>query len=139
MLRRTAIFAEKSPNEIATSNNKRIDPLAPAGLAVAQMTPAQNAQCLALLKVYLDRYRADIGDDALAKIRAAGWEKVRFAWAGGMEKGQGHYYRLQGPTFLVEYDNTQNNANHIHTVWRDFNGDFGRDVLAAHYAKDHAK
>jgi hypothetical protein len=70
---------------------------------------------------------------------AAGWDKVHFAWAGGLEKGQGHYYRIQGPTFLVEYDNTQNNANHIHTAWRDFNGDFGRDVLAEHLAREHSK
>lgn len=137
--RRTAIFAEKAPNDIVTSNSKRADPLAPVGLAVAQMTPAQNEQCLALLKVYLERYRAEIGNDALAKIRAAGWDKVRFGWAGGLEKGDPHYYRLQGPTFLVEYDNTQNNANHIHTAWRDFSGDFGRDVLAEHLARDHAK
>ncbi|MSU25003.1 MAG: DUF3500 domain-containing protein [Opitutus sp.] len=137
--RGVAIFAEKSPNDIVTGNSKRANPLAPAGLAVAQMTPAQSEQCLGLLKLYLDRYRAEIGTDALAKIRAAGWEKVHFAWAGGLEKGQGHYYRIQGPTFLVEYDNTQNNANHIHTAWRDFSGDFGRDVLAEHLARDHAK
>ena len=79
-----------------------------------------------------------IGDNAIAKIMAAGWDKVHFAWAGGLEKGQGHYYRIQGPTFLVEYDNTQNNANHIHTAWRDFNGDFGRDVLGQHLAREHA-
>jgi hypothetical protein len=137
--RRIAIFSDKAPGEIITSNNQRIDPLSPAGLAVAQMTPAQRDQLLALVNVYIGRYRADIGGDALAKIMAAGWEKVHFAWAGGLEKGQGHYYRIQGPTFLVEYDNTQNNANHIHTVWRDFNGDFGRDVLAEHYAEEHAR
>ena len=136
--RRIAVIAEKAPTEIVTSNSKRADPLSPAGLAVAQMTTAQKEQFLALLKVYTGRYRADIGDNAIAKIMAAGWDKVHFAWAGGLEKGQGHYYRIQGPTFLVEYDNTQNNANHIHTAWRDFNGDFGRDVLGQHLAREHA-
>ena len=63
----------------------------------------------------------------------AGIEKVRFAWAGGLERGQPHYYRIQGPTFLVEYDNTQNNANHVHSVWRDLQNDFGEDVLKNHY------
>ena len=135
--RHTAVFAEKSPNDIVTGNSKRVEPLAPAGLAIAQMTPAQSEQCLALLKIYLERYRTEISDDSLAKIRAAGWDKVHFAWAGGLEKGQAHYYRIQGPTFLVEYDNTQNNANHIHTVWRSFAGDFGRDVLAEHLAREH--
>ena len=62
-------------------------------------------------------------------------DHVKFAWLGGIEKGQGHYYRIQGPTFLIEYDNTQNDANHIHSVWRDFSGDFGKDLLAAHYRK----
>ena len=57
---------------------------------------------------------------------------LNFTWAGSSEPGQRHYYRLAGPRFLVEYDNTQNDGNHVHSVWRDFNGDFGRDVLAEH-------
>lgn len=69
----------------------------------------------------------------MAKIHADGLPSLHFAWLGGLEKGTGHYYRIQGKTFLIEYDNTQNNANHIHTVWRDYKGDFGRDVLAEHY------
>jgi hypothetical protein len=69
----------------------------------------------------------------LEKIRNTGFDQIKFAWMGGLEKGQGHYYRVQGSTFLIEYDNTQNDANHIHCVWRDFNGDWGQDVLAEHY------
>ena len=64
-------------------------------------------------------------------------EKIAFAWAGGTERGAKHYYRIQGPTFLVEYDNTQNNGNHIHSIWCDFNGDFGRDLLREHIARAH--
>jgi hypothetical protein len=69
----------------------------------------------------------------MKKIEDAGFDKVHFAWAGGREVGDPHYYRLQGPTFLLEYDDTQNNANHIHTAWRDFENDFGEDVLRNHY------
>ena len=69
----------------------------------------------------------------LEKIRKAGLDNVKFAWMGGLEDGQGHYYRVQGSTFLIEFDNTQNDANHIHCVWRDFNGDWGADLLAEHY------
>jgi hypothetical protein len=79
------------------------------------------------------RARAEIADADLAQIDAAGFDKVTFAWAGTDQPGQGHYYRLQGPTFLLEYDNTQNNANHVHAVWRETAGDFGEDLLAEHY------
>ena len=71
----------------------------------------------------------------LMKISTAGFDSVRFAWLGGLEKGEGHYYRVQGPTFLLEYDNTQNDANHIHAVWRDFEDDFGEDLLRQHYER----
>ena len=74
----------------------------------------------------------DIAADRLARITKAGVEKIAFAWAGEAERGRRHYYRVQGPTFLIEYDNTQNDANHIHSVWRDFEGDFGRDLLREH-------
>ena len=74
----------------------------------------------------------DLAAERMARIKAAGMDKMRFAWLGETEKGKKHYYRVQGPTFLIEYDNTQNNGNHIHSVWRDFNGDFGRDILREH-------
>ena len=87
----------------------------------------------------LGRCRMELAEKDRARIRQAGWEKVHFAWAGGLEKGQGHYYRVQGPTFLLEYDNTQNNNNHIHCVWRDFENDFGEDLLRRHYDQDPHK
>ena len=74
----------------------------------------------------------EIADYRLDRLYEAGIDKIAFAWAGGVESGEPHYYRVQGPTFLIEYDNTQNNANHIHSVWREFNGDFGRDLLREH-------
>jgi Protein of unknown function (DUF3500) len=136
--RAAALISNQSPDEIFTSNRPRAEPLSPAGLTVAHLQPAQRDQLLALLKLYAARYRTEIADAAVADIMASGWEKVSFAWAGGLEPGMGHYYRIQGPTFVIEFDNTQNNANHIHTVWRDFKADFGRDPLAEHYAKEHA-
>ena len=75
---------------------------------------------------------ADIASERLAALRKAGLEKISFAWAGETERGKKHYYRIQGPSFLVEYDNTQNDGNHVHSVWRDFAGDFGRDLLREH-------
>ena len=88
-----------------------------------------------LIREYVERVRPELAKEDLRKIEAAGVDKVQFAWAGGLEKGVRHYYRVQGPTFLLEYDNTQNNANHIHAAWRDFNGDFCEDLLRKHLAE----
>ena len=132
--RTTAVIAGVAPNEIVTNNNVAIDPLSPVGLPASQMTPKQRELLMQLIEVYTSRMSADIGAERLARLRKAGIEKIAFAWAGVTEPGPGrkHYYRVQGPTFLVEFDNTQNDANHIHTVWREFNGDFGRDLLREH-------
>ena len=79
----------------------------------------------------------EIAADRVNKIKAAGIEKISFAWSGSSEPRQPYFYQVQGPTFVLEHNNTQNNANHIHSVWRDYNGDFGRDLLAEHYKKSH--
>ena len=73
----------------------------------------------------------------MEKIKAAGLEKIRFGWAGGTKPGDAYYYRIQGPTFLMEAANTQNDANHLHATWRDFTGDFGHDLLGEHFSGDH--
>jgi hypothetical protein len=134
---KVALISSRAPADIITGNDSRVDPLKAEGLAYTDMNPEQQAQTVALLKFYLNRHRAEIADAAYAKVEAAGIDKVLFAWAGGLERGDPHYYRFQGPTFVVEYDNTQNGANHIHTVWRDFEGDFGRDLLREHLTRDH--
>ena len=90
-----------------------------------------------LVKLYLDRWRPELADEALAKIRTAGPDKITFAWAGGLDRSKQTYYRIQGPTFLIEFDNFQGNGNHIHTTVRDLKGDFGHDLLREHYAKQH--
>ena len=79
----------------------------------------------------------DLLANRIAKLREAGLEKIAFAWAGEAERGKKHYYRIQGPTFLVEHDNSQNDGNHVHSIWRDFAGDFGRDILREHIARAH--
>jgi hypothetical protein len=131
--RRTVIFEHTAPDDIITGNARQVEPLAPAGIAAGALRPEQAEKLRQLVHEYLSRMPEDIAADRLETLHAAGWEKIHFAWAGGVEKGDPHYYRVQGPTFLIEYDNVQNEANHIHTVWRDFQGDFGRDLLREHY------
>ena len=97
------------------------------------MTAEEKAQLRRLIELYTARLTAASASDALARLDRAGFEKVRFAWAGGIESGQPHYYRVHGPTMLIEYDDTQNGANHIHTVYRDLERDLGGDALRAHY------
>ncbi|MDB6110326.1 MAG: hypothetical protein JWR69_2076, partial [Pedosphaera sp.] len=137
---KTAILTNDAPKEFITTNAHRVQQLSPEGLAVADLNAAQKQQLMTLVKDYAFRHRAEIADEDLQKIQQAGWGQVHFAWAGGLEPGQGHYYRVQGPTFLLEFDNTQNDANHVHTVWRDFANDFGEDLLRKHYEEvPHAK
>jgi hypothetical protein len=130
--RSTAIINTTAPNDIVTVASVKIDPLSPVGIPAAALTVGQRALLQQLVDVYAGYMADDIAADRLARIDKAGWDKVAFAWAGRLERGQKHYYRVQGPTFLIEYDNTQNDANHIHSVWRDFNGDFGEDLLREH-------
>jgi hypothetical protein len=137
--RKAAIFAPVALKEIVTTNKKRVDPLSPAGIALPQLTSPQREKLIGLLKVYLNRWRPELADETFAKITAAGIDKITFAWAGGLDRSKQTYYRIQGPTFLIEFDNSQGNGNHIHTTVRDFKGDFGHDLLAEHYAKAHAK
>lgn len=137
--RKIAIFAEKALTEIVTKNDKRVGPLSPAGIAAGQLKPAQREKLLALVKVYLGRARPELAEEAFAKISAAGLDTITFAWAGGLDRTQQTYYRIQGPTFLIEFDNSQGNGNHIHSTFRDFKGDFGNDLLARHYANEHGK
>lgn len=132
-----AIVDKTAPADIISLNKRQADPLKPEGLAFGQLTKAQKALFNKLVDEYLGRMPQDVADERRKKLNSAGMEKVFFAWAGGINRGDPHYYRVQGPTFLIEYDDTQNNANHIHSVWRDFSGDFGADLLRAHYQSSH--
>jgi hypothetical protein len=112
---KVALIDAKAPGEILTRNDPKVAPLATEGLAAASMSERERAQLKRLLELYVGRMTADAARDALARIEHAGFEKLHFAWAGGTEMGQPHYYRIHGPTLLIEYDDTQNDANHIHT------------------------
>ena len=130
--RKTAIFNDAALNDIVTGNALDIKPLSPQGLMVTAMNTSQRDQLMKILDAYAGLMTADIAADRMGKVKAAGIEKIGFAWAGSTERGQKHYYRVQGPTFLIEFDNSQNDGNHVHSIWRDFNGDFGRDILREH-------
>ena len=129
-----AIIEEKAPKEIITGNSRKANPGPPVGISFSELNDSQKKALVDLVEFYARRLRPEMAGDDLAKIDKGGWEQVHFAWAGATAPGEGHYYRLHGPTFVVEFDNTQNNANHIHTVWRDAANDFGEDLLKEHYA-----
>lgn len=130
--RAVAILDVEAPRDILTGNAALVEPLEATGIEARAMTPAQRSALTELIEVYLSMMSDDIAEHRRAGLRAAGLDAIRFTWAGEVTRGAPHYYRVQGPTFLIEYDNTQNDANHIHSVWRDFDGDFGRDLLREH-------
>jgi hypothetical protein len=132
--RATALMQGTTPGDIVTGNKPAADPQNPVGITAAAMTPPQRDLLMKLIDVYTGYMAEDAAAERQEKLRAAGVEKIAFAWAGETAPGQKHYYRVQGPTFLIEFDDVQNNGNHIHSVWRDFKGDFGRDLLAEHLA-----
>ena len=136
--RAKAIIQNVALTDIVTTNKVDVNPLSPVGITAADMTPQQRDLLMKIVEVYTYKMADDIAAERRAKVQKAGVEKIAFAWAGETERGKKHYYRIQGPTFLIEHDNTQNDGNHVHSVWRDFNGDFGRDLLREHVASAHA-
>ncbi len=110
----------------------------PKGISAAALTGSQRELLRAVLDVFIGRIPEELAEREAEKFAGDQLNAVHFAWAGGVERGQPHYYRLQGPQLLAEYDNTQSDVNHIHTVWRDPSGDFGDDVLARHRATFHS-
>ena len=106
----------------------------PSGIEASKLNASQRKLLTALLNEYANNVAKPIAEHREEQIAKSG-NRMWFAWAGGVDKGQPHYYRVQSELFLIEYDDTQNNANHIHSVWRDFEGDFGRDLLKQHYAE----
>ncbi len=131
--RARAVIAESAPRDIITSNDREANLETYEGLSVADMTPSQRDLLWQLIREYTHNMRDDLAERQIEKIRDAGFENLYFAWAGSLTRGEGHYYRIHGPTVLFEYDNTQNDANHIHAVWRDLEDDFGEDLLRRHY------
>ena len=134
---KVALIAEVAYPEIVTGTGRYAQVEQPAGLSYADMSKVQQDQLIELLEVYYRVHRAEVAQQELAAIREAGLDKLYFGWAGGIEPGEPHYYRIQGPTLVIEYDNTQNKANHIHTVVRNLQNDWGEDVLGEHYKAEH--
>jgi hypothetical protein len=132
--KKVAILQAEAPRDIITTNARRVKPLSPDGVPASQMTAAQKQLLRNLVTEYASRMADDLAAERMKRLEDAGFDKVHFAWAGGQTRKDPHYYRVQGPTFLIELDNVQNQANHIHAVWRDFNGDFGEDLLQRHYS-----
>ncbi len=130
-----ALIETTAPKEIITEAKHHVEQLSPVGISETDLQVDQKTALRQIIHKYLFRVRPEIAEERWQQIESGG--PVSFAWAGDFENGKPHYYRIQGATFLLEYDNTQNDANHIHTVWRDFAGDFGRDILSAHLKTDH--
>ena len=135
--RRTAIINVRSPSDIITGNSREAQALTPMGIAAASLNPKQKEILFSLIKEYAERTTGQNALAVMTDMTKVPLGQLHFAWAGSEDPGQPHYYRIQTPTFLIEYDNTQNNANHIHSVWRDFKNDFGVDVLREHYKAAH--
>ncbi len=132
-----AIFASTALREIVTGNDRQARLLEPMGIRYTELTENQQKTLMRLLDVYVKNYQLGFSRKLMDKIGKAGIENLSFAWAGSLQPGAGHYYRIQGPMLLIEYDNTQNNANHVHTVVRDLTNDFAEDILREHYEKEH--
>ncbi len=136
--RRTAVVADVAPADILSGNGPRaLVASIPTGVRYAELDAAGRAALERLVRHYLERGRPEVAALEWDRIRSAGLDDVTFAWAGPQKPGRGHYYAVRGPAFLVEYDNTQDGANHIHAVWRDLANDWGEDLLARHYAAEH--
>jgi hypothetical protein len=136
--RAQAVVSPTAPPDILTSNQPYVEgQLRPYGLPGEKMAASQREVLAALIGEYIHRMPEELAEVEATRLQRDGLTGVHFAWMGGLERRQGHYYRLQGDRFLVEYDNTQNDANHIHSVWRDPANDFGAHLLAQHYARAH--
>ena len=129
--RKKAVILAEAPKDILNVPGR--SDTKPEGIPYSALDEGQQKQLVELTKVYLFRCRPDVAKEDWGKLEKRGLDKLHFAWAGGFELGQPHYYRVQAGNFVLEYDNVQNGANHPHSVWRDFDRDFGLDELAEHY------
>jgi hypothetical protein len=134
---KVALIAKEAPKDILNVPG-RAD-TKPEGITYAKLNDAQKKQLVTLVKEYLFRCRPNVAELDWARVQKVGIDQLHFAWAGGLERGEPHYYRVQVGNFVLEYDNVQNGANHPHSVWRDFDRDFGLDVLADHHKESHGK
>jgi len=130
---RTVIIETEAPSDIVTGSARTVELDRFEGLPASEMNDVQTHVLIHVIEEYLHNASTDVADAEMQRIRDAGLENLHFAWAGSTERGEGHYYRIHGPTVLIEYDNVQGGANHVHSVWRDPQNDFGDDLLRRHY------
>ena len=135
--RAAAIFDDVAPTNVVTGADLVVDPLDPIGVRGADLSPAQQEMLMAVVDSYVGLMADDIAELRRAAVAEGGIDDTWFAWAGPTERGEVAYYRVQGPNFLIEFDNTQEDPNHIHAAFRDFDGDLGRDLLREHVAQAH--
>ncbi len=132
-------FLTETVGGLTTANRPKVDPTPARGIPVSKLSEEQVKLLMDLIREYAKRHRHRLAAQDLAKIEAAGVDKIHFAWDGSLERFEPHHYIIQGPTFIIEYDNTQDGANHVHSVWRDLENDFGVDMLRRHYRLHHRK
>lgn len=128
--KKAAVIAPEAPHDIRAANTPQPPTAAAEGVAYSDLNDDQRALLRALVDTYAGDMPTEVGQAWLEEIKRAGPENVRFAWTGPADRNQPHAYKVQGPTFLIEFNNTQNNANHIHAVWRNMLGDFGIPVAS---------
>jgi Protein of unknown function (DUF3500) len=128
-LRRRVVFSSESLTDHLTQNAVRVRPLDPVGVLARELPSSAQRRVLEIVQTYLANHPDTMARTAFRRIQRAGLGRARFGWAGSLRPGLPHYYRLQGPTFLLEFDNSRNSGTHIHSVWRDFEQDYGRHLL----------
>ena len=130
-----AIIRDVAYWEVVTSNAVEVAPFKDKGIMVGELNSGQQKLVWEIIDEFISTVPSDLARKRKEKIENEEKMEISFAWTGGLELGKAHYYRIQGNSFLIEFDNAQNDANHIHVVWRDFDGDFGRDLMKEHYLK----
>lgn len=135
--RKQALIDVKAPADVITVPGHEVDLGAPVGVALGDLKEGKKKAVVSLIRELVSNLRSELAQSELKAIQAAGVDKIHFAWAGSLKPGEGHYYRIHGPTFIIEYDNTQNQANHAHIVWHSLTNDFGLDTLKKHHEAHH--
>ncbi|HEY7294942.1 MAG TPA: DUF3500 domain-containing protein, partial [Dehalococcoidia bacterium] len=131
-------IAPEAPRDILSYNYHRAELLGEGGISASELSGSQREALLAVLEAYAASMPPEIAGKRMQDAERTPLDELRFAWAGPTVRGEPYYYRVQSPTFLVEHDNTQNGGNHIHSVWREFTGDWGADLLGRHLLEAHA-
>ncbi|MCH8109791.1 MAG: DUF3500 domain-containing protein [Chloroflexi bacterium] len=135
--RSKAIIYDEAPLDILTYNSSKVSLPKEEGLSVSKMSGTQREILMGLVTEYVNQVTEELAQQRLATLKEGGFERLHLAWAGSTEMGKAHYYRIHGGNFVVEFDNRQNDANHIHSVWREVENDFAADVLREHLLTYH--